>query len=955
MRTPNTRVCCGNFRKVPALCFALFSMLLVGGPLIAQTYNMSTAPVTTCSGTFYDPGGSAGNYSNSQNVVQTFTSANGNRISFTFTAFSTEYGYDYLEVYDGPSTSYPMVARYHGSSLPPVITSSGTSLTFKFTSDGGVVASGWAATIACTTAPLPQYNMSSGTVVDCSGMFYDSGGPAGAYAANEDIVETFTSANGEFLRAQFAQTAFSLGSGDSLFIFDGTSTTSPPVAVYVQGSNAETITSSGTSLTFRFRSNATGTNNGWSVQISCVSTAPPSPVYLMSSGIRYTCSGTFYDDGGTGNYSETSRVQTFGSPTGDRLSFNFTTFSLHAGESFTVYDGPSSSYPLIGTWVGSIANPGIITSTGTYLTFVFTTDNGGTTTTGWAASISCAAPALTQYVMSSGSVNACSGVFYDSGGPSGAYASNTDITQTFCSANGQHIQFTFNAADFNIGFGDSLFIYDGAGTSAQLMTIHVGGSNPETVTSSGTCLTFRFKSNGTSNASGWQAVFSCTSSIPPSAFSISAGVRYTCNATFYDNGGTAHYNDFEDNTQTFISAGGCALQVSFSAFDTYNTSDALSIYDGASTAAPLIGTWGGSWVSPGTIQASGNALTFVFNTNNASSTGPGWTASFSCPNQTIAPTITSNAPVCAGSALNLSASSVAGATYSWTGPNGFSSTAQNPVISNVTPAEAGTYTVTATSGSCTSNMSTVNVAVNPVPPVPVASNDGPVCEGSIVHLYVDTIAGATYSWSGPNGFTSTIQDAVISNISLADTGTYVVTVSAGSCSSQAITSVAVHPAPAAPIISWNQTAGTLSSNYTTGNQWYLNGNPLPGETQQDLYYAFYSSGGPYTVAYTDSTGCSASSAPYTIITTGISSIEKEEPAYVYPNPSDGNFMIILHVPAGTYEMRMLDVTGRLAFYETIDVGIDALTKEMHNDLAPGVYELTLRSGKRVITVPVFVR
>lgn len=59
----------------------------------------------------------------------------------------------------------------------------------------------------------------------------------------------------------------------------------------------------------------------------------------------------------------------------------------------------------------------------------------------------------------------------------------------------------------------------------------------------------------------------------------------------------------------------------------------------------------------------------------------------------------SNSPVCAGAALNLTATTIAGATYIWTGPNGFTSTLQNPTI-NYTAAYAGTYSVQVTAPGC---------------------------------------------------------------------------------------------------------------------------------------------------------------------------------------------------------------------------------------------------------------
>ena len=82
---------------------------------------------------------------------------------------------------------------------------------------------------------------------------------------------------------------------------------------------------------------------------------------------------------------------------------------------------------------------------------------------------------------------------------------------------------------------------------------------------------------------------------------------------------------------------------------------------------------------------------------------------------------TANGPLCVGQTLNLSANSVPNATYSWTGPNGFTSNAQNPTIPNVTTAQSGTYTLTVTT-STGSNTATVNVVVNTKPSASYTGN-----------------------------------------------------------------------------------------------------------------------------------------------------------------------------------------------------------------------------------------
>ena len=78
-----------------------------------------------------------------------------------------------------------------------------------------------------------------------------------------------------------------------------------------------------------------------------------------------------------------------------------------------------------------------------------------------------------------------------------------------------------------------------------------------------------------------------------------------------------------------------------------------------------------------------------------------------------APTAGNNGPLWAGMTLNLTASAVTGATYAWTGPNGFNSTNQNPSIPNASPINSGLFSVTASSGGCTSTPAPTTVLVNP--------------------------------------------------------------------------------------------------------------------------------------------------------------------------------------------------------------------------------------------------
>jgi hypothetical protein len=79
------------------------------------------------------------------------------------------------------------------------------------------------------------------------------------------------------------------------------------------------------------------------------------------------------------------------------------------------------------------------------------------------------------------------------------------------------------------------------------------------------------------------------------------------------------------------------------------------------------------------------------------------------------PTALSNSPECEGGVLLLAASGAEGVGWLWTGPDGFTSTEQNPALQGITPLAAGTYSVQAVIGECASEAVTVEVTVIPAP------------------------------------------------------------------------------------------------------------------------------------------------------------------------------------------------------------------------------------------------
>jgi uncharacterized repeat protein (TIGR03803 family) len=202
---------------------------------------------------------------------------------------------------------------------------------------------------------------------------------------------------------------------------------------------------------------------------------------------------------------------------------------------------------------------------------------------------------------------------------------------------------------------------------------------------------------------------------------------------------------------------------------------------------------------------------------------------------------------CAVPQINLNViSNISGVTYAWSGPNGFSSTLQNPEIS--TP---GNYIVTVTySGQ--SKIDTAIVTQDITTPVATAAGATITCTNTSVILSGSSVtSGVTYSWDGPNGFTSPLQNPTVSN-----TGTYTLTVTnpVNGCASTASAIVDQNntvPGASAGV------SGILTCNATSVS--LLGSSPTSGVT--------YSWSGPLTFASTEQNPITANPGTYILVVT----------------------------------------------------------------------------------------
>ena len=233
----------------------------------------------------------------------------------------------------------------------------------------------------------------------------------------------------------------------------------------------------------------------------------------------------------------------------------------------------------------------------------------------------------------------------------------------------------------------------------------------------------------------------------------------------------------------------------------------------------------------------------------------------------ILPGIVNNdGPYCVGETINLTVNQQAGATYSWTGPGGFTSNQLTPSRPNCTMAMAGTYTCTTTVGAQTTTASTEVI----VYAQPNASfNATSVCVGQATQFTSTSTTNpsgqsiGSYQWNFGDGQTGTGQTA---NHTYTTAGTYqaTLTVSTGNghCTDQITQTVTVNPLPTA---SFNATTvcqgeptqftSTSSGDQITSYQWNFGDNQTG--TGQNANHT-YTQPGTYNVTLIVQTsgGCS---------------------------------------------------------------------------------------------------
>jgi gliding motility-associated-like protein len=231
--------------------------------------------------------------------------------------------------------------------------------------------------------------------------------------------------------------------------------------------------------------------------------------------------------------------------------------------------------------------------------------------------------------------------------------------------------------------------------------------------------------------------------------------------------------------------------------------------------------------------------------------------------------------VCNGQTIQLKTIAANNITYAWT-KDGSAVGGNSPYLTITAPGAAGSYIVTASgeSGACvvTTAALTVTEDTGAAPPNPAINANTPLCSGSQLQLSTPAVGGGGYTWMGPNGFTSTLQNPVINGITQDASGLYSLQVNVGVCKSNLITKRVDVADLADFTISSNNTTNkicqgsnailTINTPANHTYQWKKDGSNISGATNSTLTVALE---GNYSVLVTNTTlNCSKEAGPVTV-------------------------------------------------------------------------------------------
>ncbi len=650
----------------------------------------------------------------------------------------------------------------------------------------------------------------------------------------------------------------------------------------------------------------TCTNSGQSASSAPLQVTVQPCISMVNGLTTNTCNVTFYDGGGSGgNYTnnEDKTMTICPSSAGSAIKATFTLFDTETDyDPLYIFNGPNTSSTLFNSGnaasLGSIAFPAggywgtslpggsagfTSTDISGCLTFRFMSDIG-TVGQGWAATIACippcsGTPTAGNTTVSSGSPFCASTTFTlnvptaTTGVPGITYQWQSSPDNSTWTNVGGATSTTYSTTQNSTTWYRCVVTCTNSLQSATSTALQVLSANFLNCYCSAPPLNnseeeiYSVTLNGSSTPAAYANTNGCTTPAPgpgsslrkysnfktlPALSNLVTGstASFTveeneCDGATFQSFGTGIWIDFNHNG-SFNDAGERVFRENSTAVGPRNISGTFTIPANAlfgPTVMRVIVADGlsGAFLTPCPIillYPSGETEDWIVNI--------------------VPPNANSNSPVCENDTIELSAPTT-GVSFSWTttASNGFTSNLESPIIPASNPGDAGVYTVVVNTGSG-SYSSSVTVVVNPTPTLSSSSN-APFCEG-IQNLQLNATApgGGSFVWTGPGGYTSSVEDPVRTSTTAAMSGLYTVRVTdANGCRNTASTAVTIYSLPVIGIV----VIGRLVDHLCTGDTSVLQGTGAGGtgtylwSTAQTGGNIIITTGGTYSVTGTDFHGC----------------------------------------------------------------------------------------------------
>ena len=408
---------------------------------------------------------------------------------------------------------------------------------------------------------------------------------------------------------------------DTVFVYDGASENDEVIMTWWGNTLPSQITSSGGALLIRFVTDENTTASGWSANYSSTGNPPTCDGLNVLSDVE----GDIDDGSGNSAYGNNQECYwLIAPPCATSVTLSFSSFDTEEGfDGLIIYDGTSSDATELAVFSGTSVPNDITSETGEML-LVFVSDYA-VTSQGFSASYTTDGAAFCSGETSL--TDSDNGIISDGSGDDN-YCNNQECTWLISPPDAESITLYFSRFDLELPsedgrtIYDAIEIYDGDSEAAELIGTFSGNKLPPPLTSSGGNIFIRFFSDFTVSRGGWELEYVTETT----TFCDGTQVLTSVTGELTDGSDSNDYGNNSVCSWLIKPDINSRVTLSFTEFDLEADFDAVVIYDGEDSNAPVLATLSGSNL-PEELTSSNGSMFIEFLTDPAIRRS-GWRATY---------------------------------------------------------------------------------------------------------------------------------------------------------------------------------------------------------------------------------------------------------------------------------------------------------------------------------------